>query len=979
MRRIRLLALAACATLLLLVLASTVTGPSRAVAAPDECMENPFGDRALYLRGGFSGWGALPEYQFVFNCNRFELQAQVNGPNEFKVADANWSANTDFGGGPDGNQVVEGVPLQLALRGSNLRFTFSGFHYIVLDVSQSITQPTLTIWQCQETPLGDALLGLSGTFNQWAPPGEHYFLYSCDAYYLNVNIQGTHEFKIGDPIGTPEENFGAADSENNEVILDVPFPLTSDAEAGGSAANLEFTFTGEHTLRLDFDEHGQPFLTITAQTWVNPGIPQPVTNPVARQVRFDSRVDTFKAPYGALPAPATVNFALEAPAGADAVTLVIETRRLEGNQEILEYLDPTRVPMTRTVAGDWDRWEASHQFETPNVYGYYFEIAIGDGLYVYQNNDAPVYWTLERGVGGAGQIVFLPENPASIRRYRQTVYSPDFEVPDWAPDIVYYYIFPERFRNGDPTNDPQPGVDTYLGGPIEFHDDWLEMPYMPGSGDGSDDVWNNDFFGGDLAGIIEKLDYLQDLGINTLYINPIFEAGSNHKYDTGDYLNVDNNFGTNEDFVLLATEGAARGIRVILDVSLNHSGSDSVYFDRYARFPGIGAFEAETIRPDSPWAEWYTFFPDAPNPDNRYRSWLGFHTLPEFNEVDSYKDFAFRAPDSVMLTWLDRGAAGWRMDVTPWVSDTFWREWRASIKAHRPDALLVAETWFDSSKYFLGDTYDSTMNYIFRNALYEFAAGAAAHEQYQQIEMMREAYPPQAFYALMNLLSTHDEERALYHFGYTDDNNPPEQIAEAKQRLRLAILFQMTFPGAPTIYYGDEVGLTGGRDPFNRRTYPWADKGGQPDEVLLEDVKALVALRNDNAVLRRGSLDAPLYLDDNVIALLRTHGNVTAITAYNNSTEAAAITVELPAGAGDNVYTDALTGEVFTPDNGMLTLTVPALFGRVLLSDEPTVISLSGIATGNTGRDLLPLALAGSMLLLTLGAMTWRRQRACKA
>lgn len=687
---------------------------------------------------------------------------------------------------------------------------------------------------------------------------------------------------------------------------------------------------------------------------MNPGTTPPITNPIARRVHYDSQATNYKQPYGAVPASTPVEFTLEAPTGATAVTLVFETRRLEGNQEILQYLNPVSVPMSRTQVGETDHWQATYQFDAVNVYGYYFELTIDNVQYVYQNNNATIYWTLERGSGGVGEIVFRPANTNDIRRYRQTVYSPDYEVPDYAPDIIYYYIFPERFRNGNPENDPRPGTDTYLNGPIEFHENWLSTPYRPGSGDGSDQVWNNDFFGGDLAGIIEKLDYLEDLGINALYINPIFEAGSNHKYDTGDYMKVDDNFGTNEDFETLTEEAEARGIRVILDTSLNHTGTDSLYFDRYSRYPGLGAFDGAIIRTTSPWYDWYTFRPNQSNVNNRYVSWLGITTLPELRESDSFKDFAYRNSDSVMKYWLDLGADGWRMDVTPWVTDSFWREWRTEIKAHTPDALLVAETWFDSSKYFLGDTFDSTMNYIFRNTLYEFADGAAADQVYRNIEMMREAYPPQAFYALMNLLSTHDAERALYHFGYTSPNSTPAQIAEAKQRLRLAVLFQMTFPGAPTIYYGDEVGLTGGADPYNRATYPWADKGGQPDEVLLEDFKTLIALRNDNAILRRGTIEAPLYIDDQVIVLRRTYGEESAITAFNNHTDAVAVTINLPSSDHTAVYKDALTGEMFAPAGGQLFVTIPALFGRVLLAEPLYPIGLNaGVLVGVQPGDVL--------------------------
>jgi glycosidase len=939
MRRSRRnLAAAVCGVLTLVASATAISSAAAsptAAAVDGPCVANPFGNRPLYLKGGFNGWSADPAFQFAYNCNRFELTADVSGTSDFKVADATWSADADFGGGAAGSQVAAGVPLQLALRGSNLTFAFDGVQQITLDISQSSTTPTLTVTPCPRNPLGDALLGLSGDFNGLTPAPADYFLYSCDGYYLNVDLQGPHEFTIGDPIGAPETHLGAADSSHNVVTAGQAFPLVSAADVR-APANLRFDFTGEHTIKVAFAGAGQrPTLTITGRSWVNPGIPVPVTDTVARRVRYDSRQPQFKAPYGAVTTNQKIRFTLEAPRGVSAATLVVETRRVDGPEELIEYLTPVRLPMTRARAGDLDRWTAAYRFGQKNVYGYYFELSTGGQQYVYQNNDDSIYWTKERGSFGVGQIAFRPAAGTGIRRYRQTVYSRDYKVPSWAADAVYYYIFPERFRNGNTANDPRAGQDTYLDGPVEFHQNWLDKPYVPGDADGStadDSVFNNDFFGGDLAGITSKLDYLKRLGVNTLYINPIFEAGSNHKYDTADYLNVDDNFGTNADLSRLTREAKARGIRVILDTSLNHSGSDSVYFDRYANHPGVGAFENATIRPDSPWADWYRFAPGETDPDRQYTGWVGQPTLPELVETNSFKNFAFRAPDSVMNTWLDRGTAGWRMDVTPWVSDQFWREWRSSIKAHRPDALTVAETWFDSAKYFLGDTFDSTMNYIFRNALIDYAAGRNAAQAYQSIELMREAYPPQAFYALMNLLSTHDVARTLFELGYTGPDNSPQQVTEAKQRLRLAVLFQMTFPGSPAVFYGDEVGVTGGADPFNRATYPWADAGGHPDNALLADFQQLISLRNHNTILRRGSIDAPAHLDQNVIVLTRSYQHERAITAFNNSNTARQVTVQLPRGDPHRVYRDAITGRRYVAAHGTLTLTVPPLYGSVLLT-----------------------------------------------
>jgi len=269
--------------------------------------------------------------------------------------------------------------------------------------------------------------------------------------------------------------------------------------------------------------------------------------------------------------------------------------------------------------------------------------------------------------------------------------------------------------------------------------------------------------------------------------------------------------------------------------------------------------------------------------------------------------------------------------VAPWVPDDFWREWRQAVKGHKPDALTIAETWFDASKHLLGDSFDSTMNYIFRNTVLDYAAGGAADKLYANLELLREAYPPQSLFALMNLLSTHDQARALHHLGYLDDGDAAK-LKDAKQRLRLALLFQMSYPGAPTIYYGDEVGVAGGDDPFNRAPYPWADEGGQPDEALLAEFKRLVQLRQQHPVLRHGSLSAPLHLDAHSIVLLRQDGEDWALTATNNAASTRTLTLKLPTQLRDKRLRDALNGETLQVSaRGELQLEMPALFGRVLV------------------------------------------------
>lgn len=794
---------------------------------------------------------------------------------------------------------------------------------------------------CKPAPLGDATLYLRGGLNNWAAQDEQAFEYRCDAYYLNLKAQGSQEFKLADEDWTATLTFGGG---------------AQGQPARGAGGNIKREFSGDHTLRLAIAADGSATLAVGPRTF-KPTPPKPLTDKAALTTRFDSRSTEFKAPFGAQPAGSEISFSIgnDVP-GLKRATLVIERRHMTGNQEQLAYEPVARIDMTPQPRGLGTGFTARHTFTATGIYGYWFEIETAQGKYALQNNKDAIYWTREKGSMGAASVERLPTNLNRVRRYRQTIHAPGFEVPAWAQDIVYYYVFPERFRNGDKANDPRPGggrpQDRYQDRDVERHATWNEKPFKPGTGDGSDALYNNDFFGGDLQGIIDKLDYIKSLGANALYLTPVFRAPSNHKYDAADYKQIDPAFGSNADFERLCAEAAKRGIRVIPDTSLNHVGADSPYFNRFNNFPtyqpprlpdgslppegaakssgrpstlGGGAFDGGKINPHSPYYSWFKFKPEETDPNKQFQGWVGVTDLPELDKNDpSFRAYAYRDPDSVTNYWLDRGAAGWRMDVAPWVPDDFWREWRQAVKAKKPDALTVAETWFDSSKYFLGDMFDSTMNYIFRNAVLDYAAGKSAKQTYANLELLREAYPRQALYALMNLLSTHDQARALHHFG--EDKN----LALAKQRLRLAVFFQMTYPGSPTIYYGDEVGLGGGDDPYNRAPYPWADEGGKPDEALLADFKRLTQLRHDLPVLRHGSLSAPLHVDDHVVVLARQDGKTWAITATNNSDKPRTVSVVLPFEA--DRLRDALGGEAIAIKNQRIQLTVPPLFGRVLIT-----------------------------------------------
>ena len=793
---------------------------------------------------------------------------------------------------------------------------------------------------CQAPPLGETALYLRGSMNQWQPDEAAEFVYRCDAYYLNLELRGEHRFKIADDRWSGHSIFG-----NTPGAAAAGLPLR--LQRGSGSADLRLGFAGKQALRLAI-QGDVAQLSLAAGHFDDQRL-RPISDAVALSLRHDSRALADKQPFGAVPAGSTVSLGFSALPGVEQATLVIERRHLEGDQKLLDYAPLARLKLQRSSADSAgrERFSAAYRLDAIGVYGYWFELRIAGQTYALQNNGDTIPWTREKGSNGQAQVGWLQASARHLRRLRLSVYQPDFKTPDWAADAVYYYVFPERFRNGDKRNDPLPGSRRYQNHDVERHARWLSLPYKPGSGDGSDAVYNNDFFGGDLAGLIDKLADIRDLGVNTLYLTPVFAAASNHRYDTADFHRIDPALGSNADFERLTREAARHGLRVIVDTSLNHTGSDSIYFDRFGNHargpdgrPNTGAFANGRIQAQSPWASWYRLDGTQTDPDKQYSGWAGVVDLPELDkDAPAWRDFAYRAPDSVTRRWLQAGAAGWRMDVAPFVPDDFWREWRAVVKQTDPQAITIAETWFDASHHLLGDMFDATMNYIFRSVVLDYVAGGAASAAVRPLELLRELYPPPAFHALMNLLSSHDQPRALHHFGDTRIGGAPVSaaaVALAKRRLRLALLLQMSYPGAPAVYYGDEVGLTGGDDPYNRAPYPWPDEGGEPDMALRADVKQMITLRQAHPVLRRGTLLAPLHADDAVLVLARRLGEGAtarwAITAFNNSDSERSVSVDLPAGAPNGRWLAAWGHDAPAASGGRLGLRLPALGGLVLLS-----------------------------------------------
>ena len=585
---------------------------------------------------------------------------------------------------------------------------------------------------------------------------------------------------------------------------------------------------------------------------------------------YNPRDIRYKEPYGAAASGTRVRFTLR-PLRADGYSRARLSARFEFREDQVE-----EIPMP------WTGLDGARDL---------FSCTLDTGEYV------GLVWytfTLERIDGKKGE---------QLGPFQLTVYDGGEQVPAWFGEGMTYQIFPDRFRR---TRIPDPSG---MVGGRWVHTAWQDEPeYRP---DRSGEIRNRDFFGGSLEGVLEKLDYLQHLGVRTLYFCPIFEAAENHRYGTADYRSIDPMLGTEEDFSRLCQEAHSRGMRVMLDGVFNHTGFVSRYFNGDGFYPELGAHQSQ----DSPYCSWYNFthWPD------QYESWWGIYSLPAMNEHDpAYRRFIFGDEDSVVRRWLRAGADGWRLDVADELPDDFVHGIHEAARQAKPEAVVIGEVWEDGSnkiaysvrrKHILGGHCDGLMNYPFRNALVSFLLGDDAFHFMQAMETLRENYPPFAWRSAMNFLGTHDTPRILTLLGVGGDGKDhskdwraafrmsPEQYQRGRARLKLGALVLFAFPGSPTIYYGDEAGMEGFEDPFNRGTYPWDREDGE----LLAWYSALGAARGQLEALRRGELTW-LRARGRVLAFLRGEGEKAVLAAVNAGSKPETVDLPWPA-------VDRLTGQ----------------------------------------------------------------------
>lgn len=514
---------------------------------------------------------------------------------------------------------------------------------------------------------------------------------------------------------------------------------------------------------------------------------------------YDTRNKRYKKPFGAAAAGGRIVLRLSVSRRMAPLAVELLLRR-DDEEEMRAF--PLRWEKIEDAR---DIYRVKLRIPEPGLYHYVFRVTTQVSV--------AYCGAKEEYRGGEGILTYDDYTPFSF-----TVFDREADVPSWFGDGVTYQIFPDRFAfAGERKELPE----------RRLVSDLREKPYktvLPGG-----DVPNDYFYGGNLKGITEKLPYLRSLGVRTIYLNPIFSAHSNHRYDTADYLTVDPMLGDEEDFRTLCRKAAEEGMRVMLDGVFNHTGDDSVYFNKYGRYPLPGAYQGK----ESPYYDWYEFrhFPDD------YACWWDVKILPAVNEdAPSFRRF-ITGKDGVVRKWLGLGASGWRLDVADELPDDFIREIRKAAREEKKDAFLLGEVWEDASvkiaygkrrTYLLGDELDGVMNYPFRNAVLSYLLEKDAGTFRDTLLQISENYPYPAERSLMNLLGTHDTPRILSVLGGAEElapeelreravfRLPPERKRLARKRLELAAILLFTHLGSPTVYYGDEGGMEGLEDPANR-------------------------------------------------------------------------------------------------------------------------------------------------------------------
>lgn len=842
---------------------------------------------------------------------------------EFKIATGTWAENYGVEGKADGSNYGIAVTEKQDIT----------VYYIDMDTHRAVTSLTYDF----------AEIGLKGT--------------SVDTKLEDKGLTGIYKATVLLPAGT-----------YTDLVMEYK---------GAELPVDSFTLTEEKEVTFYFDPSTEIYYNDSSKMEVD-----------ASTVKYDSKDIAYKSVFGAVEEGEQVTFSIDTGKDATKALLVVKGK------------ESKTLNMNKKADGDGYRWSTDLTLSQYGQYTYFFVIYYGSYIQIYCDDD---------GYYGTGTLTDI----SGLKGYDLIVYKAGYKTPDWVKNGVFYQIFPDRFFNGNESNDT---VHLEARGATDYEiiGDWYKYPENPDQevlNPGSypenactgDSIWNNEIYGGDLEGIIEKMDYLKALGVNVIYLNPIFSSISSHRYDTSDYKKIDPILGTLGDFTKLVKAAEENDMHIVLDGVFNHVSDDSIYFDRYYKFIGengkVGAYpywayvydymednpsatkaQAETKAKtyfktrgvtDFSYTEWFqvytTSLTDAEGvavtdtigertgkPVYGYDGWWGYDNMPVIYSTDgseyqtgNWASEVIEGSSSVTQYWLQKGSNGWRLDVANEVSDETWKHFRDSVKGLDSDAVIIGEIWDDATEYILGDMYDSVMNYVFRDAVLSYAKGGNASDSVKELERMRERYPKEAFYAMMNLVGSHDTTRLLSFLDGIQDDRKQTDIESAfptydttseaaKQRQYVVAMIQMTYPGAPTIYYGDELGMVGADDPDNRRGMTW----GKGNQDLVEWYATLANFRSQYSALRTGEIQVVDMGNEALMGYVRSDTDNQLFVVTNNSGSKVTVSCKVPAGMNmtGTTLTDLLNGDSYEVDADTIKITVPAYRGVILTEQVKEVI-----------------------------------------
>ncbi|GHU38174.1 alpha-amylase [Bacilli bacterium] len=556
------------------------------------------------------------------------------------------------------------------------------------------------------------------------------------------------------------------------------------------------------------------------------------------EITYNSWLQDYKRPFGAVLVGTPVEF-----------DLIIQTNHQVAVNIVLQFENGFKSYEKMTAISD-----GVFRMTLPNLseigyYNYYFQITEYDDAHEYR------YFYGATDIGGGPGTTYVDE--ISVIPYTQTVFLKREAAPDWYRQAIFYQIFPDSFARKGHLENPKDN--------IFFYGKETDDPYYIREANGDITHWT--YYGGNLAGIIDKIPYLKSLGVTALYLNPIFEARSSHRYDTSDYMKIDPVLGSEADFKELVDTLHQEGMHLILDGVFSHVGRNSKYFDFDGKSGGQGAYQTA----QSPYFDWFTFhqYPDD------YKSWWGIKDLPTIDKTNAnFQQYIYGESDSVLSKWNSLGVDGWRLDVADELPDNFIKGIRDTLENY-PEQVLIGEVWEDASrkvayeqhrKYVYGDALHATMNYPFRDIILGLVMGEMTPETAaRKLMQLSENYPADVFLNNFNNIGTHDTERIL------------TTLDQSLTKLDLAVGLLMTLPGVPTIYYGDEAGLTGHKDPENRAFFPWENSNETTSKIYQKWIK----IRQSSPVLATGDLS--LFYSDRIFGLIREDLNGTAVFIFNIS------------------------------------------------------------------------------------------------